>query len=1019
MPIKQTFDVTGMTCAACSSRVEKTTNKVEGVYKANVNLLKNSMEVEFEQDANVSLVTQAIEVAVDKAGYGAIPRNPDRGGIPTQLPLGQKGNLHHESSGFDLDDQGRFVSSSNTQENTVRASNIAEQERKAIFRRLIISLIYMVPLFYISMGHMFGWPLPSFFLGPENAMVWALTLFVLLIPILCVNFKFFRVGFRALIHASPNMDSLIALGSGASTLYGLYALFQMAFYAGHGNLEQVHGCAMNLYFESAAMILTLITLGKYFEARAKGKTTDSLSQLMDLSPKQALRLENGVETLVDVRQVRVGDVLVVKAGEAIPVDGVVLEGQGSVDESVITGESLPVTKRTGSLVTSATLNTSGWFTMRAEHVGSDTVLAGIVRLVDEATSSKAPIEKLADKISGVFVPVVIGIALVTFIVWMALGAEFPTALSYAISVLVISCPCALGLATPTALMVGTGRGAVNGILIKNAEALETAQGVKTVVLDKTGTITQGTPQVTELGIVGGSGIAGDLGVSRDSGIAGSSGTVGSLGAAGGSGITGDLGAAERSGVRGASKLLEFSLQEGPLSFASVFSAQSAEMQKKIIHLLQVIGALEKHSEHPLAKALMSLVEQSNVAIGEVKNFTQSAGEGVAGEVGGHWCLAGNARMMESHHITIDAAWTEEVASEGKTVLYIAQDDVLLGYVAIADVVKPTSASAIKRLREMGIKTVMLTGDALLTAEAIHKQVDTDEVIAGVLPADKEKIVRNLSQKGKVAMVGDGINDAPALARADVGIAIGAGTDIALSSADVVLMHSDLLDVPAALDLSRATLRNIKQNLFWALFYNALCIPIAAGALAFIGFSLNPMIAAAAMSFSSVCVVTNALRLRRWKPKTKAEVGMSYVDGLDLGASNSSVSDLGAPDLGMSDSDVPDLDSLDTSDLSVSGSASEANENTVPNASCETSRKNDDAKEVLGKEETMEKVLHVEGMMCEKCVAHVKKGLERVAGVEEALVDLEAKKATVKLSAEVSDQTLIDAVVEEGYEAKMA
>lgn len=1013
MPIKQTFDVTGMTCAACSSRVEKTTNRVEGVRKANVNLLKNSMEVEFEQDANVSLVTQAIEAAVDKAGYGAIPRNSDRGGMPTQMPLGQEGNLHHESSSFDLDDQGRFVSSSNTQENTVRASNIAEQERKAIFRRLIISLIFMVPLFYISMGHMFGWPLPSFFLGPENAMVWALTLFVLLIPILCVNFKFFRVGFRALIHASPNMDSLIALGSGASTLYGLYALFQMAFYAGHGNLEQVHGYAMNLYFESAAMILTLITLGKYFEARAKGKTTDSISQLMDLSPKQALRLENGVETLVDVRQVRVGDVLVVKAGEAIPVDGVVLEGQGSVDESVITGESLPVTKRAGSSVTGATLNTSGWFTMRAEHVGSDTVLAGIVRLVDEATSSKAPIEKLADKISGVFVPVVIGIALVTFIVWMALGAEFPTALSYAISVLVISCPCALGLATPTALMVGTGRGAVNGILIKNAEALETAQGVKTVVLDKTGTITQGTPQVTELGIVGDLRIAEDLGVSRDSGIAGSSGTIGSLG------VAEDLGAAGGSGARGASKLVEFSLQEGPLSFDSVFSALSAEIQEKIIHLLQVISALEKHSEHPLAKALMSLVEQSNVAIGEVKNFTQSAGEGVAGEVGGHWCLAGNARMMESHHITIDAAWTEEVASEGKTVLYIAQDDVLLGYVAIADVVKPTSASAIKRLREMGIKTVMLTGDALLTAEAIHKQVGTDEVIAGVLPADKEKIVRNLSQKGKVAMVGDGINDAPALARADVGIAIGAGTDIALSSADVVLMHSDLLDVPAALDLSRATLRNIKQNLFWALFYNALCIPIAAGALAFIGFSLNPMIAAAAMSFSSVCVVTNALRLRRWKPKTKAEVGMPYVDGPDLGASNSSVSDLGASDLGMSDSYVPDLDSLDTSDLSVSGSASEANENTVPNASCETSRKNDDAKEVLGKEETMEKVLHVEGMMCEKCVAHVKKGLERVAGVEEALVDLEAKKATVKLSAEVSDQTLIDAVVEEGYEAKMA
>lgn len=938
MPIKQTFDVTGMTCAACSFRVEKTTNRVEGVHKANVNLLKNSMEVEFEQDANVSLVTQAIEAAVDKAGYGAIPRNPDRGGMPTQLPLGQEGNLHQESSSFDLDDQGRFVSPSSTQENTVRASNIAEQERKAIFRRLIISLIFMVPLFYISMGHMFGWPLPSFFLGPENTMVWALTLFVLLIPILCVNFKFFRIGFRALIHASPNMDSLIALGSGASTLYGMYALFQMAFYAGHGNLEQVHGYAMNLYFESAAMILTLITLGKYFEARAKGKTTDSLSQLMDLSPKQALRLENGVETLVDVRQVRVGDVLVVKAGEAIPVDGVVLEGQGSVDESVITGESLPVTKRTGSSVTGATLNTSGWFTMRAEHVGSDTVLAGIVRLIDEATSSKAPIEKLADKISGVFVPVVIGIALVTFIVWMALGAEFPTALSYAISVLVISCPCALGLATPTALMVGTGRGAVNGILIKNAEALETAQGVKTVVLDKTGTITKGTPQVTDLGIVA------------------------------------DL-------SRRLAPDCFFSLAENTKEFNSTFKDLSSEAKCSVSYLLRIIGALERRSEHPLAKALMSLVNQNGIKPYEVQNFSQIEGEGVAGKVEGHLCFMGNARMMESRGIAINEALTQNLADAGKTVLYLAQEKTILGYIAIADVVKPTSTTAIKRLRDMGIRTVMLTGDAQRTAQAIHEQVGTDEVIAEVLPADKERVVRNLSNKEKVAMVGDGINDAPALARADVGIAIGAGTDIAISSADIVLMHSDLCDVAAALDLSRATLRNIKQNLFWALFYNALCIPVAAGALAFVGFSLNPMIAAAAMSFSSVCVVTNALRLRRWKPPAKAEIGAT-----------------------------PNSDAS----LKVA-----VNEESIQGVGLDTVPRDRFIENNQGKEEQMEKVLHVEGMMCEKCVAHVKKGLERVAGVEEALVDLEAKKATVKLSAEVSDETLIDAVVEEGYEAKMA
>lgn len=921
-PIKQSFDVTGMTCAACSARVEKTTNKVEGVHLATVNLLKNSMEVEFDQGVDVAQVTQAIESAVHKAGYGALPRSENRG-------FDQAGGQASKHSGSA---QSAAVISGESLGAADLSTSIAEQEKKRLQTRLVISAVFMVPLFYISMGHMMGWPLPSVLLGAENSMVYALTLFVLLIPIIAINFKFFRVGFSALFHGSPNMDSLIALGSGAATIYGLYALFQMASTLGHGDIAAAHQFAMNLYFESAAMILTLITLGKYLEARAKGKTTDSLSQLMDLSPKMALRLDDGVETLIPAKEVRVGDVLVVKAGEAIPVDGVVLEGQGSVDESVITGEPLPIGKYVGDCVTGATLNTSGWFTMRAECVGSDTVLAGIVALVDEATSSKAPIEKIADKISGIFVPAVIGIALVTFGIWMLIGADFGAALTYAISVLVISCPCALGLATPTAIMVGTGRGATNGILVKSAESLETAHAVTTVVLDKTGTITQGKPEV-----------------------------------------------------------------------ANVVVTQSSHQD-----LLRVMGGLEARSEHPLAQAIMRYVEHQaensldlnacdvkkqdavtgsiktqSVFIPEVENFKQIPGEGISGQINGAWCYAGNARMMKEHGISI--VEDTSFAGEGKTVLYFAQDKTLLGYVAIADMVKPTSTAAIAQLKDMGIKTVMLTGDDPQTAQAIHEQVGTDEVIAGVLPADKEQVIRDLSKEGKVAMVGDGINDAPALARADVGIAIGAGTDIALSSADIVLMHSDLLDVPAALDLSRATMRNIKQNLFWALFYNALCIPIAAGALAFVGFSLNPMIAAAAMSFSSVCVVTNALRLRRWKPRSVK------ISSCDKQANE---------DAKMLSYDEQTKESAHTQ-LMDTGSISGEDDNGSTR-----------------KEITMEKTLQVEGMMCEKCVAHVKKALERVEGVGEAVVDLEGKSATVKLTAEVPDATLIEAVVEEGYEAEM-
>lgn len=950
----RSFDVTGMTCAACSARVEKTTNAVEGVQRASVNLLKNSMEVEFDDDVDPSQVTMAIEAAVEKAGYGAFPRASGQDALSDGTARGVTGAQN-------------------------AAVNAAQKERAQMKRRLVASLVFMVPLFYISMGHMLGWPLPSMFIGTENAMVYSLTLFLLLIPVLFVNFKFFRVGFKALINRAPNMDSLIALGSGAATVYGVYALYGMAASMGRGDMAAVHEYAMNLYFESAAMILTLITLGKYLEARAKGRTTDSLSQLMDLSPKMATRLEGGEEVQVDAQSVRAGDVLVVKAGESIPVDGAVIEGSGTVDESVITGEPLPVAKRVGDTVTGATVNTSGWFTMRAERVGADTVLAGIVKLVDEATSSKAPIEKMADKISGVFVPVVIGIALVTFVVWMVLGADLPVALSYAISVLVISCPCALGLATPTAIMVGTGRGATHGILVKSAEALEVAHGIRTVVLDKTGTITQGTPRVTDVA---------------------------------------------------------FADPESVRSEGTLFGGD------RVLDMLTVMASLEKRSEHPLAQAMMEYAQQQRIDSVEAEKFTQTPGEGVSGVVGGAWCYAGNARMMQAQGVTLDPEWTRDLAEAGKTVTYFAREGNLLGYIAVADVVKPTSAAAIGWLRGMGIKTIMLTGDAPRTAQAIHDQVGTDEVIAGVLPADKERVIRELSVQGRVAMVGDGINDAPALARADVGIAIGAGTDIALSSADVVLMHSDLLDVPAALDLSRSTMRNIKQNLFWALFYNALCIPVAAGALAYWGISLNPMIAAAAMSFSSVCVVSNALRLRRWKPRKSAVAGANANRGINASVEGSS--------------DAAELTAVATS-LDVSRSANTTTAPTIAGSANAATplaiaakfsgdvtsspvageapievvvRKIDLASDGRAeraqsiqvpdrKDPLMEKTLLVEGMMCEKCVAHVKKALERVEGVDEALVDLEGKKAVVRVDADVTDDALVDAVVGEGYEAQMA
>ena len=883
--MKQTFDVTGMTCAACSARVEKASNKVEGVERATVNLLKNSMEVEY--DGNPATVV-AICAAVEKAGYGASPRVEDVSAATApaggSAPLASGGNARQEA---------------------------AAKEARQVRMRLIVSFVFTIPLFYLSMGHMFGWPLPAVFLGDENTLIFAFTQFLLLLPVIFVNFKFFRVGFTTLAHGGPNMDSLIALGSTASTVYGIAAIYRIGAALGTGDLSAAHAAAMDLYFESAAMILTLITLGKYFEARAKGKTTDAISKLMDLSPKTATRRRaDGSEEEVPAEQVRPGDILVVKAGEGVPADGTVVEGEGTVDESVITGESVPVEKTVGDPVTGATINRTGWFAMRAERVGADTALAGIIRLVDEATSSKAPIEKMADRISGVFVPVVIAIALVTFVVWLAIGGTIAGAVNHAISVLVISCPCALGLATPTAIMVGTGRGATSGILVKSAEALETACAVKTVVFDKTGTITKGEPQVTDV---------------------------------------------------------------------VAFGCKASE-------LVGLALSLERKSEHPLARAIVAYADAAGATAQDVEDFAQMPGGGIEGKVGVVACLAGNARMMDERGVDVSAAAESaaRMADDGKTVLYFAHAGRLAGVIAVADVVKPTSAAAIVELGRMGIDTVMLTGDNERTAAAIQRQVGVGRVIAGVKPDGKERVIRDMAQQGRVAMVGDGINDAPALARADVGIAIGAGTDIAIESADIVLMHSDLADVPAAIGLSRATMRNIKQNLFWALFYNAICIPVAAGVLSGIGFNLNPMIAAAAMSLSSVCVVSNALRLRTWKPAAISELA----EGSDPAATQAR---------GIEIRVAEEPSSQEGISVGIAG---------------------DEGKSQGEKEIIMEKTLHVGGMMCQHCVARVKKTLEAIDGVEEAIVDLEGEKATVKLSADVADDVLVNAVVEQDYEAEM-
>ena len=739
------FNVTGMTCSACSAHVEKSVKKLNGVKSVNVNLLQNNMHVDFDETA---VSVDDIINAVVSGGYGA-------------SVAGKK------------------------QE---KKDNKIDNEISNMKFRLIVSLVCLVPLMYISMGHMWGWPFLSVFHGAENGITFALTQMLLTLPIMYVNRKYYITGFKTLFHGAPNMDSLIAIGSGAAFVYGIIAIYCIGYGLGHGNKEFAHSYMMNLYFESAAMILALITLGKFLESRAKGKTSQAIEKLIDLSPKTAVVIRDGKEVTVGVDDVQIGEIVVVKAGQSVPLDGVIVEGNGAIDESAITGESIAVEKNVGDKVIGATINKSGYFKFKVEKIGEDTALSQIIHLVEEASASKAPIAKLADKVSGIFVPVVISIAVITIIVWLLLGKDISFALSMGISVLVISCPCALGLATPTAIMVGTGKGAQYGILTKSAESLETAHQVDTVILDKTGTITEGKPSVTDIAPVG------------------------------------------------------ISDKE----------------------LLQIAASIEYLSEHPIAKAI---VEKANgLELSDVADFEQIAGQGVKGSVDGKKVLAGNYKMMRENNIEVSE--DEIFANDGKTSLYFAVDSKFVGIIAVADTIKATSRQAIEDMRNMGLDVIMLTGDNAVTANAIKNKLSLSSAVAEVLPSDKEDEVRKLQHNGhKVAMVGDGINDAPALTRADVGIAIGAGTDIAIESADIVLMKSDLQDVVTSIELSHSVIKNIKENLFWAFFYNALGIPIAAGVLYGIaGLKLNPMIAALAMSFSSVFVVSNALRLRFFKPK---------------------------------------------------------------------------------------------------------------------------------------------------------
>ena len=859
-----------MSCSACSSHVEKAVNKLDAVEKASVNLLTETMDVTYDESR---LSSEGIIDAVVKAGYGA-------------SVMGESSNGNAAG--------GQSASGSGNRRSGSAADGKQELQQKldadarAMKWRLGISIGFLIPLMYVSMHHMFkewfGIPVPAFIVntmhGNANAMNFALTQFLLLLPILYVNRKFFSVGFKTLAHRSPNMDSLIAMGSGAALVYGIFAMYRISYGLGYGDMAVVEHYSHDLYFESSGTILTLITVGKYLESRSKGKTSEAITKLMNLAPKVAILVtEDGQEKEVPTESLQKGDVFLVKPGSLVPVDGIVLEGNSIVDEAAITGESVPVEKQAGDHVVSATVNKAGFLKCRADRVGDDTTLAQIIRLVEEASASKAPIAQLADKVAGVFVPTVMAISLVTLIVWLASGATAEFAISTAIAVLVISCPCALGLATPVAIMVGTGVGASNGILIKTGEALQQAKEIDTVVLDKTGTITSGEPRVTDL--------VPAEGVSES-------------------------------------------------------------------ELLSMAYALEKKSEHPLAKAVLLKGEEMGLSAADVTDFAALPGNGLSAKLNGNTIYGGNMKFIGTHVAVPEdmKKKSEALAESGKTPLFFAENEKLVGIIAVADMIKEDSPQAIRELQNMGIHVVMLTGDNERTAKTVGKEAGVDEVIAGVLPDGKESVIRKLKEKGKVAMVGDGINDAPALTRADMGIAIGAGTDVAIDAADVVLMKSRLSDVPAAIRLSRATLTNIHENLFWAFFYNVIGIPLAMGLwIPVFGWKLNPMFGAAAMSLSSFCVVSNALRLNFF-------------------------------DIRRSDRDKK----------------------------IKTKIHNNKEKE----SNMMEKTLKVEGMMCPHCEATVKKALEAIDGVSVAEADHVKGTATVTLTKDVPTEVLKKAIEDKDY-----
>ncbi|WP_313957022.1 heavy metal translocating P-type ATPase [Aliarcobacter butzleri] len=833
----QKFDIKGMTCSACSTAVDRNVKKLEGINEVNVNLLNNSMIVKYDENV---LNNETIIKKVQDAGYEAF-----------------------------LVENGKKTQKNSTED------NLGKIETNELKNRLIISFIFAIPLFYISMGHMLNWYLPHLFHGYSNAITFSFTQFLLALPIVFINIKYYKVGFKTLYKGSPNMDSLIAIGTSAAMIYGVFSIYKIGYGLGNNDIDIVIQYSHDLYFESAAIVLTLITLGKFLEARAKENTSEAINKLINLTPKTALVLRNNQEIEIPVDELVLKDIVIVKPGNIVPTDGIIIFGNSSIDESMLTGESLPVSKKVGDKVIGASINKSGSFKFEVTKLGEDTVLSQIIKLIEEASSSKAPISKLADRISAIFVPTVIVISILATVTWLFLGYSFEFALSIGIAILVISCPCALGLATPTAIMVGTGKGAQNGILIKSAESLEIAHTINTVVIDKTGTITEGKTQVTD-----------------------------------------------------------------------IFTSEKFTQDK----LLQLCATIEKNSEHPLADAILKKAQEKAIELLNATDFEALNGLGIKAKVEDRLFYIGNKKLLDSKNISLDLFYekSEKLTNEGKTPIFIADENEVLGLIAISDVVKPTSKDAILEFEKMGLEVIMLTGDNYKTANAIAKQININNVIAEVLPQDKEKEIQKLQSLGKkVAMIGDGINDAPALVRADVGIAIGAGTDIAIESANIVLVKSDLLDAVKAIQLSNAVIKNIKQNLFWAFFYNIIGIPLAAGVFyTVLGWKLSPMFAGAAMSLSSVTVVLNALRLKLFEPR-------------------------------------------------ISKNLLEKNN--------------------ISKGDKMEKILKVDGMTCGHCKARVEKVVSAIDGVDSVEVDLASKNVTVKMSKDISEQTLSDVIVDAGYE----